>query len=178
MIISYLQANLFANLADYGANDLAGNFLPWKWQQGTTADGKMLGLGTDVGSMAMCYRTDLFKEAGLPTDRDAVGKLWPTWDDYIKTGRSSRRDPKNNVHRRGDQHLQHVLMQKAGPAPATPTTTRAGAVLDTNPAVKESYDLAIKILDAGLSAKLQAWTQEWNAGFKNGPSPPSPARRG
>ena len=42
--------------------------------------------GTDIGGLAICYRTDLFKAAGLPTDREAVGKLWPTWDDYVKAG--------------------------------------------------------------------------------------------
>ena len=31
----------------------------------------------------MCYRTDLFKAAGLPTDRAAVSALWPTWDEFI-----------------------------------------------------------------------------------------------
>ena len=34
----------------------------------------------------MCYRTDLFKAAGLPTDRDAVSALWPTWDDFVTVG--------------------------------------------------------------------------------------------
>ena len=34
----------------------------------------------------MCYRKDLFAKAGLPTERDAVSKLWPTWQDYIATG--------------------------------------------------------------------------------------------
>ncbi|MCY9555758.1 extracellular solute-binding protein, partial [Paenibacillus apiarius] len=82
----YAQADKFVNLADHGANDLKGNFLPWKWEQGTTPDGKVLGLGTDVGSMALCYRSDLFKAAGLPTDREQVGALWPTWDEFIATG--------------------------------------------------------------------------------------------
>ena len=29
---------------------------------------------------------DLFEKAGLPTDRDEVSALWPTWDDFIATG--------------------------------------------------------------------------------------------
>jgi cellobiose transport system substrate-binding protein len=70
------QANNFVNLADFGASSLESNFLPWKWKQGQTADGKLIGLGTDVGSMAMCYRKDLFAAAGLPTDRDQVAAKW------------------------------------------------------------------------------------------------------
>ena len=67
---------------------LKGNFLEWKWKQALTPDGKKLvGLGTDVGAQGMCYRTDLFAKAGLPTDREKVGELWPTWDAYLATGK-------------------------------------------------------------------------------------------
>ena len=37
--------------------------------------------------MQVAYRSDLFKKAGLPTDRVAVRKLWPTWDAFIATGK-------------------------------------------------------------------------------------------
>jgi ABC-type sugar transport system, periplasmic component len=56
----------FVDLNQYGAADLKNSFLPWKFAQGTTSDGKVLGLGTDVGSMAVCYRTDMFAAAGCP----------------------------------------------------------------------------------------------------------------
>src|SRR4051794_5722665 len=34
------QADKFADLKQYGATSLQNNFLPWKWKQGTTPDGK------------------------------------------------------------------------------------------------------------------------------------------
>ncbi|HEY6744810.1 MAG TPA: extracellular solute-binding protein, partial [Mycobacteriales bacterium] len=81
------QAQRFVDLGQYGGNDDKGNFLPWKFEGGQSADGtKLIGLGTDVGSMGMCYRRDLFQKAGLPTDRDAVAKLWPSWSDYVSVG--------------------------------------------------------------------------------------------
>jgi cellobiose transport system substrate-binding protein len=62
-------------------------WLDWKWQQATTKDGRTIGLGTDVGPMAICYRTDLFKQAGLPTDPAEVGKLWTgDWAKLIEVG--------------------------------------------------------------------------------------------
>ncbi len=37
--------------------------------------------------MAICYRKDLFAKAGLPTDRDAVAKLWAGgWGKYLDVG--------------------------------------------------------------------------------------------
>src|SRR5918992_2512190 len=80
------QANKFVNLFDHGARSLQGNFLPWKWQMGIAPNGQLIGLGTDIGPLGMCYRTDLFKKAGLPTARDEVSKLWPTWDAFFTTG--------------------------------------------------------------------------------------------
>ncbi|GAA2498194.1 hypothetical protein Ahu01nite_037770 [Winogradskya humida] len=77
----------FVNLLDLGAGDLKSNWLPWKWEATLSADGTgQMGLGTDVGGLAMCYRPDLFKAAGLPTDRESVAKLWPTWEKYIAAG--------------------------------------------------------------------------------------------
>ena len=52
----------------------------WKGTAARTADGKVLGAGTDIGPEAICYRTDLFKAAGLPTDRTELAAKWSTWD--------------------------------------------------------------------------------------------------
>ncbi|MBB5872489.1 cellobiose transport system substrate-binding protein [Allocatelliglobosispora scoriae] len=163
------KSGQFVDLAQYGAKELSGNFLPFKWKQSVTPDGKVLGLGTDVGGLAMCYRTDLFKAAGLPVDRAEVSKLWPTWDDYINVGKTFKaKTPNVGFLDAVTNTYNTILMQKAGQTTGYTYYDEAGAVtIDTNPAVKDSFDLATKILDAGLSAKLQAWSEEWNAGFKN-----------
>ena len=86
------QPQKFYNLLNYGVGSLARPYLPWKWKQGLSRDAKTLvGLGTDVGGMAMCYRTDKFAAAGLPVRREAVSALWPTWEQYIETGKTSPR---------------------------------------------------------------------------------------
>ena len=61
------QADKFVNLNDMGADQYKDKYLEWKWNQVTSPDGEsVIGLGTDVGGMAMCYRKDLFEKAGLP----------------------------------------------------------------------------------------------------------------
>ena len=81
----------FHNLLDLGADEVKDTYLDWKWQQALTPDGKhLLGLPTDIGPMAMVYRTDVFDEAGLPTDPDEVTKLIQTWDDFIEVGKEIR----------------------------------------------------------------------------------------
>ncbi|MEV0396694.1 ABC transporter substrate-binding protein [Polymorphospora rubra] len=165
----YAQADKFVNLADHGANELKGNFLPWKWEQGSTPDGKVLGLGTDVGSMAICYRTDLFQAAGLPIDREEVAKLWPTWDAFIETGtKFAAADNKNKFVDAATNFFNVVLSQVAGAGTGYTYYDKSNKlVLDTNPDVKDSFDLTTKMIQAGLSNNLQSFSNEWNAGFKN-----------
>src|ERR1700704_1645966 len=77
----------FANLLDFGASQFAQSYPAFKWNGSLSADGKkQIGLGTDLGGLAFCYRTDLFTKAKLPTDPAAVSALWPTWDKYVETG--------------------------------------------------------------------------------------------
>src|SRR5690349_748769 len=81
------EPQFFYDLDKFGAASLKNRWLPWKWQQSIAPNGVQIGLGTDVGSLAICYRRDLFAKAGLPTNRDKVSALWPTWQAYINTGK-------------------------------------------------------------------------------------------
>jgi cellobiose transport system substrate-binding protein len=162
-------AQNFVDLADYGAASLKGNFLDWKWQQGTTTDGKILGLGTDVGSMAVCYRTDLFAQAGLPTNREAVGNLWPTWDDYIAQGQAFQSKVKSAKWTDSSTNTyNNILMQTAGAGGGYTYFDRSGKlVLGSNPDVRAAWDETNKMTAAGLSAGLTSFSDDWAAGFKN-----------
>ncbi|MGO4255544.1 ABC transporter substrate-binding protein [Marmoricola sp. RAF53] len=169
-VISMLEgADKFVNFQDHGSNEKTDQWLPWKYQQATTADGKTtIGLGTDVGGLAMCYRTDLFAKAGLPTDRDQVSALWPTWDDFIATGKRFQSGIKNDkVHfiDAATNTYNSILMQSGD---HTYFDKDGKLVIESNPAVKDAWDESVKMVDAGISAKLKSFSNEWNAGFKNG----------
>jgi cellobiose transport system substrate-binding protein len=81
------QPQNFVDLRSLGADDLKKDYLDWVWSQSVAKDGPVLGVPTDVGGLAIAYRKDLFAAAKLPTDREAVGKLWPTWDKFIEVGK-------------------------------------------------------------------------------------------
>ncbi|GGU43443.1 ABC transporter substrate-binding protein [Lentzea flava] len=157
----------FVNLLDHGAGALKGNFLEWKWNQASTPDGsKVIGLGTDVGAQGMCYRTDLFARAGLPTNREEVGKLWPTWDDYLATGKRFKEKNTGAAFYDSSTGLyQNILMQQGD---HTYYDKSNKLVIDSNPGVKKAWDQTINLVQAGLSANIEQWSPQWNAGFKNG----------
>ena len=62
------QQDLWTDLRDTAAGSAVTGYLPWKEKAATTKEGAVLGLGTDIGPMALCYRSDLLGKAGLPTD--------------------------------------------------------------------------------------------------------------
>jgi len=165
------QAQNFEDLSKYdGVTALQSNFLPWKWEQGKTKDGKLIGLGTDVGSLAMCYRTDLFKKAGLPTDRDAVSKLWPTWQDYINVGKQFvAKKTGGKFLDAATNTYNAILTQTAGNGSGYTYYDKSdNLVIDKNADIKSSWDTAVSIIQAGLSANLSAFGDEWNKAFGSG----------
>ncbi len=167
--VSFLaSAARFVNLQD-AAGDTKDQWLPWVWDKATTADGKAtIGLGTDVGGLAMCYRRDLFEKAGLPTDREELAKQWATWDDFIEVGKKFQEgigDDKVHFIDAATNTYNSILMQSGD---HTYFDRDDQLVVEDNPAVRDSWDEAVKMIDADLSAKLVAFSDEWNAGFKNG----------
>ncbi|MEI0739588.1 extracellular solute-binding protein [Paenibacillus sp. JTLBN-2024] len=78
----------FYNLNELGAKDIAGNYLDWKWKQGSSKDGSFqIGLPTDIGPTVVYFRTDLAEQAGLPTDPEAFGQTIDTWDKFAATAK-------------------------------------------------------------------------------------------
>ncbi|HET6533949.1 MAG TPA: extracellular solute-binding protein [Actinoplanes sp.] len=165
------QAQNFVDLGEYGGNDDRGNFLPWKFEGGQASDGKkLIGLGTDVGSMGMCYRRDLFQKAGLPVDREAVAALWPDWTAYVNVGNQFK--AKNTGAKWFDaasNTYNTILVQTAGKSPGYTYFDRDNnLVVDSNPAIKQAYDQMLSMIGQGLSAGYKSFSDQWNAGFKQG----------
>jgi cellobiose transport system substrate-binding protein len=157
--------NRFLDFNAYGGAALKPRWPAWKWKAGSAADGRVIGLGTDVGGMAMCYRRDLFEQAGLPTERTEVAKLWPTWEKYIETGvRFKQRSPDVAFVDGPTAMYRSVL----GQAKVGIYDRPDHIVVATNPGVKRAWDLAVEATRLGLSARVAAFSQDWNAGLAQG----------
>lgn len=164
------QAQSFVDLAQFGADRMKPDFLPWKWDQGVTSDGKVVGLGTDIGGLAMCYRRDLFAKAGLPTDRDAVSQLWPTWDAFRQVGEKFKAAGTGAAFVDSPDQILLASMSQAAASNGNVTyfNRQNQLIIDTSPAVRTAWNLTTGIVADGLSSKIVTWTDDWNAGFKNG----------
>jgi cellobiose transport system substrate-binding protein len=164
------RPHYFADLSQYGLDSRKADFPEWKWNTGINKDGKLFALGTDIGGMAMCYRKDLFKKAGLPTDRDEVSKLWPDWDAYLNVGKQFAAKVKGVGFVDGANTVYNsVLAQEAGKnGNQTYFDKNNQLIIDSNPGVKAAFDYVQRISTAGLTAKLRSWTEEWNTAMQKG----------
>ena len=75
----------FVDLNEHGAADIKDNWVPWKFEQGTDPEGRVIGYGTDIGPQGLCYNGKLFEEAGgfegkmsLGYNADSDHKPWTT----------------------------------------------------------------------------------------------------
>jgi cellobiose transport system substrate-binding protein len=160
------QPQNFVNLRDYGAGALKSRWLAWKWAQGLGSKGEIVGLGTDVGSLAICYRRDLFQQAGLPTNRVDVSKLWPTWEKYIATGKKFQaKAPKGVTFFDTGSNVYNAMVGQINPA----YYDRSGKVIVAgNPAVKRAWNLTMTGIALGESSGFAAFSNDWNVGYKKG----------
>jgi cellobiose transport system substrate-binding protein len=160
------QPQYFVDLNQYGAQQLKKQWLPWKWAQSIAPNGAQIGLGTDVGSMGICYRRDLMQAAGLPTDRAAVSKLWPTWQAFIDTGvKFQKKAPKDTYFFDSGSNVFNAMIGQLNPAYYD---AKGNVIVSSNPAVKKAWDMTMQGLSKGESAGLAAFSTSWNTGFKEG----------
>jgi cellobiose transport system substrate-binding protein len=160
------QPTRFVDLRQYGATSMKSRWLAWKYAQAVSRTGQVIGLGTDVGSLAICYRKDLFAKAGLPTSRDAVSKLWPTWQGYVETGRRFQANaPKGVRFFDSGSNVFNAMIAQLNPA----YYDASGKIIAaTNPKVKAAWSLVIRAWQLHEDAGLAAFSTAWNTGYKKG----------
>jgi cellobiose transport system substrate-binding protein len=167
--IAEVTATQADRLVDLGRTEGVSKdaFLGWKWAQGTTKDGKTVGLGTDIGPQGICYRKDLFAKAGLPTDREEVGRLWAgDWNKYLETGRKYQaRAPEGTSF---VDSASGVLAAVTGSNEKRFYDESGEIVYKESPAVKQAWDLAAAFATERLTGRLQQFTPSWDQAMSNG----------
>ncbi|MBM7570413.1 ABC transporter substrate-binding protein [Aquibacillus albus] len=155
----------FVNLFDLGAEEVADDYLDWKFKQAQTIDGEyLLGLPTDIGPQAMAYRTDVFEEAGLPTDREEVAELIQTWEDYIEVGKTIKE--KTGKALIDDAGGLYTVVEGQGEKKYY--DAEGNIIIESNEQIDYAYNLATEVIESGLESGFEQWSTEWGTGMTNG----------
>lgn len=144
-------------------------FFPWKWQLASTSDGSdTVGLGTDTGPEAICYRSDLLKKAGLPSDPKVLAKKWTTWDDFINFGKQYEA----SATKQSGSHFVDSAASIFSTAVYQGTEAYDNAAgqpdVENSDGVKAAWGFASQAAQAGITAGLPQFATPWNKAFSNG----------
>ncbi len=158
------QPDAFTNLLSFGAGDYQDLYLDWKWAEGSTPDrSQLIGIGADVSGLALCYRRDLFANAGLPSDRDAVtAAIGDTWEGFIALGKEYEAGTVAGAFLDDAGTLLKPVRAQSGASYFNADGELALA------AVKPAFDVSLNAIDAGLSAGIMPFTDQWDTGLDNG----------
>ncbi|HEY3085685.1 MAG TPA: extracellular solute-binding protein [Candidatus Dormibacteraeota bacterium] len=153
--------NLFVDLS---TSDTKSRWLDWK-TQAATVNGKLIGAGTDIGPEAICYRSDAFAKAGLPSDPTGVAQLLNgDWNNYYAVG---QRFAGANTGVAWFDSAGATFQGLANQHQNFFESNDGTVIATTNPDVKNAF---VSVLNASAmsSAHLQEWSTDWNAGLANG----------
>lgn len=165
-IASFLpRADLFADLRPLGADEVAGEYLPWKWQQASAPDNRLIGFPIDIGPTAMYYRADVFEKAGLPVEPGEVAELLGTWNDYFEAGiEIGRKLPGTKLLRNAPELFTIVICQGAKRFIDEGNHFVGDAVH-----VRAAWETAARLVGTGVSAALPVDDEaRWKAGLRDG----------
>ncbi|MDF2492157.1 MAG: sugar-binding protein [Microbacterium sp.] len=149
----------FVDLRDYGIEDRKDDWVEWKYDQGTDAEGRVIGYGTDIGPEGLCYNKPAFEAAGLPTDREEVAALFEgDWQNYFDIGREYHATTGKPFY----DHSGFVWNAMVNQLDEGYYTADGELNVADNPELKERFELLGAATEDGLSAAQAAW--DWNKG--------------
>lgn len=143
------------------------DWVSWKEKQATTSDGAVIGAGTDIGPMSLCYRPDLFKKAGLPTDREAVAqKIAGGWEDYLKLGEQYKAKAPAGTYFMDSASAMYNAVVSSNTEQYYDKDGKP--IYKDSPSVKQGWSLAGEAAAKKLTQGLAQFSDPWVAALRKG----------
>ncbi|MGO2685131.1 MAG: extracellular solute-binding protein [Microbacterium sp.] len=152
-------SDTFVDLRDYGIEERKDDWVDWKYEQGTDAEGRVIGYGTDIGPSGICYNGPAFEAAGLPSDRESVAELLDgDWENYFAVGA----DYTAATGKAWYDHSGFVWNSMVNQLDEGYYTGDGELNVEGNAELKERFELLGAATEGGQSAAQAAW--DWNGG--------------
>ena len=163
-LVTQQQQDKWVDLRSTAEAAHADDYPPAKKGAITTKDGAVLGFGTDSGPMALCFRNDKLKAAGLPSTADALAQQITSWDTYESVGQQYKaKTDKAWMDTAGGYYRLLTSVQ-----PVRNYNEEGEATWETNATVQPSFMRAAQAGQQGLTAKLGQFSPQWNTAMSTG----------
>jgi cellobiose transport system substrate-binding protein len=142
------EPDRFIDLNTLGAGSLRSQFVDWKWQQGSTTDGRLIGFPIDIGPTAMFYRQDIFARAGLPTEPAQVAAAMSTMDDWFAAGQQLKAAVPESFMVENVQGTFDMIIRQGGKR----FIDENNRFIGDQDHIRRAWDQAIRAIDLGIAA--------------------------
>jgi multiple sugar transport system substrate-binding protein len=147
----------------YAVRQHQARLVAYAWAQAQHDSFGQIALPTDIGPGAMFYRVDTLQKAGVKPEQ-----LSADWESFLGAGKQIKdkagvflvahaRDVKDLVIRAGVQAGEGIYYDAQGQS-----------LVGSAARFKRGFELAKRVRDAGLDAKVNAWSNEWGESLKRG----------
>lgn len=145
----------------YNGGAFKNDIVAYKWAQGSTADGRLIAMPWDVGAAGLWYRADLFEQAGISSDPEAVQARVKTWDDWMQVGEELKQKlPKTALFTDAYQDVYFPGVEQQGHG-----YFQNNKVLFEEKGLKP-IQLAAEAHRRGLDTNIDWWSPEWANAIK------------
>ena len=160
----FAEAMQYSDLLAEAPDSVKGRWLDWKEAAATDADGRLVGFGTDIGPQGICYRSELFAAAGLPSDREGVAELFNgDWENFLDVADQYKAATGKPMIDSANSVLQGIVNQ----IEYTYTEPDGAVIATENPDIQAAYELVTERAVPN-SAYAGQWSDDWFASMANG----------
>ncbi|MFG6468461.1 ABC transporter substrate-binding protein [Roseateles sp. BYS87W] len=146
----------------FGAERFKDRFVPFAIDTARNRQGAIVAMPTDIGPGSLFYRADVLARAGLKED-----DLTRSWESYVDAGLQLK--AKTGAYLIGDVRLLKDVVVRAG------TPAGEGQFFDhqqrpqiTSARFVRAFELAKKVRQQGLDARVEVWFNDWAELLKRG----------
>jgi len=146
----------------YGIGHFRDRYVPYAYDQAMLRSGAVMAAPADIAPAAMLYRHDLVTRAGVDP-----AELTGSWDSYVQAGLRIR--AATGAHLVSHVQTLKDMAIRTGIRPGDGLYFDAESrPLVTEPRFHRAFELALRVRQEGLDARVGAWTNEWTEGLRRG----------
>lgn len=162
----FLDTGGFVDITDR-VEEHYDKFLEFKWDP-IEMNGKYYGMPWDIGPVGLFYRRDLFEEAGLESDPEAVAEMLSTWEKYYQVAEEIKSETGTYMLAYGKSNYDNRMFQNMLQQQGLGYFDKNGEVLIDNPQVIETAKYINQMWENDLALDAAEWTTGWYAAIETG----------
>lgn len=146
----------------FNARTLRERFVPYAFDTAINQRGEVVAMPTDIGPGTLLYRDDLLGRAGL-----RITDLTPSWEAYVDAG--IRLKAATGAYLISSAQVIKDILIRSNLAPGEGLYfDRDSRVLVDSPRFVRAFELARRVRQHQLDARVKPWTNDWAEGFRRG----------